>query len=520
MKPVVRIKKIKGKEYWYEDTPYYDPDKKQIRHTSRYLGKNINGSPVKMRTEGIPDPSIAAIPIAAYTHGNLLPLQDIIRELRIDEYLAGLAHEREVRTILALACNRIVRPLALHQVTTWYEESSLVLTHPDLPLSSQSLSELLADLGTSGVPEKFMELLMRSLGTDSTLIYDITSLSSYSQLISLLEYGYNRDGLELPQVNFSLILDTTQAIPVMYDLYPGSIVDVVTLKNTLHRVRSLGIKDYTLILDRGFFSQGNLEELVNEQLSFVIPASLTLKAVKEVLTAAQRDLASPQYLRKYQTDPIFVKPVTLRVRDKEIAGFCYYDLQREQDERNLFYLRLHDLKQKLESLQIPRWRKPEEVFREWAGPLAKYVAWELQDGRLEVEIRNNAVAQRVNRMGKQIILVRGSMDWEECLTVYRERDAVEKAFRSMKTDLQVMPLKVRTEAMLKGYLFITFLSLILRMRLLKRMKDTGLLEHYTLEGLLLELAKIKKIRLANGEVITTEISKRQRTILENLRVCA
>jgi hypothetical protein len=118
MKPVVRIKKIKGKEYWYEDTPYYDPDKKQIRHTSRYLGKNINGSPVKMRTEGIPDPSIAAIPIAAYTHGNLLPLQDIIRELRIDEYLAGLAHEREVRTILALACNRIVRPLALHRVTT------------------------------------------------------------------------------------------------------------------------------------------------------------------------------------------------------------------------------------------------------------------------------------------------------------------------------------------------------------------------------------------------------------------
>ncbi len=109
---------------------------------------------------------------------------------------------------------------------------------------------------------------------------------------------------------------------------------------------------------------------------------------------------------------------------------------------------------------------------------------------------------------------------EECLTVYRERDAVEKAFCSMKTDLQVMPLKVRTEATLKGYLFITFLSLILRMRLLKRMKDTGLLEHYTLEGLLLELAKIKRIRLANGEVITTEISKRQRTILETRGVCA
>lgn len=227
--------------------------------------------------------------------------------------------------------------------------------------------------------------------------------------------------------------------------------------------------------------------------------------MKEVLTAAQRDLASPQYLRKYQTDPIFVKPVTLRIRDTEIAGFCYYDLQREQDERNLFYLRLHDLKQKFESLQILRWRKPEEVVREWAAPLAKYAAWELQDD---------------NRMGQQIILVRGSLDWEECLTVYRERDVIEKAFRSMKTDLQVMPLKMRNEATLKEYLFITFLSLILRMRLLKRMKDTDLLKHYTLEGLLLELAKIKKVRLANGEVITTENLKRQRTILDTLGVCA
>ena len=68
-----------------------------------------------------------------------------------------------------------------------------------------------------------MELLVRSLGTDAALIYDLTSLSSYSQLISLLEYGYNRDGLELPLVNFSLIPDATQAIQVIYDLYPEAL---------------------------------------------------------------------------------------------------------------------------------------------------------------------------------------------------------------------------------------------------------------------------------------------------------
>ncbi len=520
MKPIVRIKKINGKEYWYEDAPYYDPEKKQIRHKSRYLGKNINGTPVKVRTEGAIGPSIAAVPKQAYTHGNLLPLQKIIQEFHIDKYLGQLSSEREKEVILALALNRVLRPVAMHLVVPWYEESALALVNPELSLSSQAISTLLSDLGTSGVPEKFMQMLVQEIGTKSTLVYDITSLSSYSKFISLLEYGYNRDGLDLPQVNFSVILDATHSIPVMYDIYPGSIVDVVTLKNTITKIRACGVKKYTVVLDRGFFSQGNLEELVQDKVSFVIPVSFTLKAVKEVLSEAQRDLENPHYLQKYQKEPIFVKPVTLQINGKDIQGFCYYDLKREQDERHLFYIRLHDVKQKLEHITIPSWRKPEEVFKERAGDFAPYFSWQMQGNQFLIEIRTNAVSQRINRMGKQIILSHGDLDWKDCLMVYRERDCIEKMFRMLKQDLQVLPMNVRKESTMRGFIFVTFISLILRMKLLKQMKDTDLLEEYTLDGLLLELVKIKKIRLANGEVITTEVSKKQRTILEALGLCA
>jgi transposase len=144
----------------------------------------------------------------------------------------------------------------------------------------------------------------------------------------------------------------------------------------------------------------------------------------------------------------------------------------------------------------------------------------VQGNQFVVEIRNNAVSQRVNRMGKQIILSHGPLDWKECLTVYRERDYIEKTFRTLKQDLQVLPLNVKKESTMKGFLFVTFISLILRMKLLKQMKDASLLEDYTLDGLLLELSKIKKIRLVTGETITTEISKKQRNILDALGLCA
>jgi transposase len=519
MKPNIRIKRINGKEYWYEDTPYYDNEKKQIRYHSRYLGKNVNGVPLKVRTE-VSETESHSAPRAAHTYGHLLPLQEIIQDLHLDDYLKGTATEQDAQTILALALNRIVRPMAMHSIQTWYEETSLILDNPELQLNSQRISELLSEIGESGIPEQFMGELIRASGTQSTFIYDITSLSGYSQLLNLLEYGYNRDGLDLPQLNLSLVLDKEKGIPVMYDIYPGSIVDVTTLKNTIQKIGSLGIEHYTLVLDRGFFSQGNLEELLNENLSFIIPAATSLKDIKELLTEAQRDLSDPQYLKKYHKNPMFVKPVTFSLQGIKVNGFCYYDPKREQDERNLLYLRLHDMKVKLESVRIPRWRKPEDYFKEITGKLLNFFSWSVDGDRFVVSIKTNAVTQRLNRMGNQIIFSTGNLDWMECLSCYRERDAVEKAFKTMKQDLLTLPLNARKESTVRGFLFINFISLIIRLRLLRLMKESKLIEDFTVDNLLLELSKIKKIQLVNGDIIVSEITKKQRTILDILHLCA
>ena len=519
MKPNVRIKRINGKEYWYEDTPYYDDEKKQIRYHSRYLGKNVNGAPLKVRTE-VSETAISSAPQTAHSYGHLIPLQAIIQDLHLDEYLKGNVTESDRHAIVALALNRIVRPMAMHTIQTWYEETSLILDHSDLPLTSQNISELLSEIGQSGVPEQFMGALIRASGTQSTFIYDITSLSGYSPLINLLEYGYNRDGLDLPQLNLSLVLDKENGIPVMYDIYPGSIVDVTTLKNTIRKIGALGIDHYTLVLDRGFFSQGNLVELLDENLNFIIPAATSLKEIKELLTEVQRDLTDPRYLKKYHNNPLFVKPVTFSLQGMAVNGFCYYDPKREQDERSLFYLRLHDMKAILESARIPQWRKPDDLFKERGGKLARFFTWTVDNDRFVVSIKTNAVTQRLNRMGNQIIFSTGNLDWQECLSCYRERDAVEKAFRTMKHDLLTLPLNARNVSTVRGFLFINFISLIIRLRLLRLMKDSDLIKDFTVDGLLLELSKIKKIQLANGEVIISEVTRKQRTILDALNLCA
>lgn len=90
----------------------------------------------------------------------------------------------------------------------------------------------------------------------------------------------------------------------------------------------------------------------------------------------------------------------------------------------------------------------------------------------------------------------------------------------MKQDLLTLPLNARKESTVRGFLFITFISLIIRLRLLRLMKESKLIEEFTLDNLLLELSKIKKIQLVNGKIIVSEISKKQRAILEALHLCA
>jgi transposase len=51
-----------------------------------------------------------------------------------------------------------------------------------------------------------------------------------------------------------MIVDKEIGIPLMYIDYPGRIVDVITLNNTIKKIEAYRVKNYTLVMDRGFFS--------------------------------------------------------------------------------------------------------------------------------------------------------------------------------------------------------------------------------------------------------------------------
>jgi hypothetical protein len=52
------------------------------------------------------------------------------------------------------------------------------------------------------------------------------------------------------------------------------------------------------------------------------------------------------------------------------------------------------------------------------------------------------------------------------------------------------------------------------------MRETKIIEDHTVESLLLKLEKIRKIELQSGEVIVTELTRKQKEIIKKINLCA
>ena len=213
-----------------------------------------------------------------------------------------------------------------------------------------------------------------------------------------------------------------------------------------------------------------------------------------------------------------MKQVKLKIGKREVDGFIFYDIKREKEDKTRFYSRLHTVMECLKNRKLKDWEKPVQVFENISKEVSGYLHWRVQKGRFEVNVKDNAVSQRVNRMGFTVILQRGNHSWDEALGWTRERDAIEKMFKQLKNDIEATPVRAHKTEVTKGWIFITFLSLILRSRLTKLLKETELSENYSIPSLLLELSRLKKVRLSDNSIIVTEVTKKQRRIFKNLDI--
>jgi transposase len=126
---------------------------------------------------------------------------------------------------------------------------------------------------------------------------------------------------------------------------------------------------------------------------------------------------------------------------------------------------------------------------------------------------------RLKRTGYFILLSTDlSLTSQAVLRIYRGRNVIEKNFDQLKNELDFRRLRTHLGRTTEGKVFVGFLALILRSRMLKKLKGDQETKSLTFEKVLRELRKIKLLTMPDNKKIIMPATKAQKKILAVLGV--
>jgi transposase len=498
-----------GATYVYSVQSYWDKEKKAPRNKQVYLGK-LNPDTGELILSAKRKPRLKETqPInnaaAARIAGPCLLLRKIAADTGLDGILKKAfpcLHEQ----IMSIVYFIVQKGLPLSRSEPW----SATHLHPfEAPIASQRVSETLRAV-TEGDRQYFQSLWLNKIIEDDYLCYDITSISSYSQTNEYVRYGYNRDGEHLPQINMALLFGQRSGLPAYYRRMQGNISDVATLKTTMKLLDFLGASRIHFILDRGFYSSANIDELLRRRHNFTIAVPSGRKWVETVIDGHLESITSPTNYREVgENEALHTTTVLYKWGEAKRRTYLhiYYNASIAGEDCNRFTRKLITIKEALESGDIS------EADRE---RYARYFIVKDTPKRGRIVTFNETEIQKYRKRyaGFFCILSSKIKDSIAALQVYRAKEAVENSFDDLKNQLDMKRLRVHDSQAMDSRLFLQFLALIFICHIRNTLRKDNELKNYTVREIMELLEAIVRIKYSGryGQFYA-EMGPKQRKIL-------
>ena len=519
---------INGVEYVYQDKPVWDTFKKYGTHKREYIGKMVDGLFVpnkkyqlQMQIDQIPAKKRGPVPITTSNrsfYGATYLFDAISEKLGVVADLKKCFPET-YQQILSIAYFLILEDRnPLSRFPRWAASHK----HPyGQNIPSQRSSELFGSI-SEDARQKFFLLQAGRRIDQEFLAYDTTSVSSYSKLLKQVRYGKNKDHDPLPQINLALLYGEQSRLPVYYRKLPGNISDVKTIRKLLLDLDFLKIEKVKLVLDRGFYSEENINALYQNHHKFLIAVQKSLKLVTTTLDEVRdamrsRNCYSTKHKLNYYSCTVDwsyreckKRSSSVETGERRLYLHLFYNDQKAVDDKAAFNTLLDNLEEELLSgNHDPEHEKLYHKYYEISQTPVRGVSLSPKQAVIDLVEKN---------YGYFALISNGVKDPLEALEIYRGKDVIEKAFGNLKERLNLRRTSVSSEENLEGKLFVQFVALIFLSYINKAMSDHNLFKDYTLQELLDDLDVIECFEQPGHKPHVGEITKKQMDLYAKLGV--
>lgn len=451
--------------------------------------------------------------------GPYVVLQKLIRDSKLREILGEYMDEKDTGFLLDLACYSIIEENNAGQYYPDYAYDHALFT-PDMKLYTDSK---VSDFFRKLRPEQSVGFLnswnkSKNKRQKIYLFYDSTNKNCQAGDIDLLEYGNAKTDASLPIFNYSVACDSANREPLFYELYPGSLNDISQLTCMIDKAHGYDYRNIGFILDRGYFSKGNLEYMEKNGYSFLIMVKGMKDFIREIVIENQGSFENSRgkYIDRYELYGTTVKSLLYEGDAKKRNIHIYYSDGKAYGEKQ-------EIKQKIRRLKKYLDRCVGKECVAFGPEIMKYFYLNFEkDGKTLklAEENTSAVEKELSLAGYFAIVSSENMTAREAIELHKSRDASEKLFRSDKSYLGNKSMRVYSDEALPSKVFIQFIALILRSRIYIALKEKSekMLKkpnYLTVPAALKELEKIVMIRQLDGVYrLDHAVTATQKTILD------
>ena len=461
-----------GDIYIYEVTTLYNPAKRYNEHvSSRLLGrKSPDGTgilPTRPRKPPMTDTTTAV----RKTVGVMDILEWIGRESGIDDDMLSSADKGTAQKVISIARFWMANPdKSTRRIEEW--QISHMLPYKD-GLSEDICYSLMKGLGQDAtVSQKYFQYRASHASSRASVAVDSTTISSYSEYLNDVRFGYNKEGNGLATVKMLTLFCLEDHQPIAFSRQPGNIPDVISVLNALKQLSVLGMDKPLLVLDGGFFSEDNILSFMHAHTKFLMRGQIDGKWIFPELQTIASQLEKPS--NSWQDDP------DMYCMTRRISHQFTYERQRTRGgvakgstivEEHRLYLHfiLDTGKARLDTAALMK--KIQQVKRQLEDGVDpslltqserciadRFIIQKTIRGRLSVTLNDKAIMKETHYYGYFVLVSNEKMDAFSALREYRLRELTEEGFRIDKQYNDAHVTRSKTTGSLEGRFFCQFVA--------------------------------------------------------------
>ncbi len=347
-------------------------------------------------------------------------------------------------------------------------------------------------------------------GEKEVLAYDLSDVLFFGVTCPMAEVGRNPDHQARPQVNLAVVVSRRDRMPLLHFVYHGKRNGAGTTRNLLVELQKGGISPGLLIVDRGLLNARMVEEVRGMEWHLLGGVSKSSKDVQAILDTVRVRERPETFAAKTRLGGLYAVKVRapLWKGEREVVVYTNAEkAQREREERNEALARILEALEKLgEKGQGWTEARLHETIRGTIGDWKEFVEVRVRrkgkGPRVVGHLKQHALRAAERGDGKYLLLTTdGHLSASSAVKEYLGKDFVEKFFRTLKTFVEVEPVRHRRERRVRAYLFVCLLAVRLEMALRHRLTEGGIKEEEVAEyqeRLLTELSRVERTQVQLG----------------------